>query len=208
MQVDRDANAKIEGHPAVTVGVVTYPARADAFAKLLHFLANCAEQYPAPVSLRIGNNGGPGAGSEAVKRIVLDSKIANMVDWQVLDSPDNNIAVGRNLVIDSTSTRYLAFIDDDEYPQQQWLAALVRGLKEFGCNVVAGPIIPVFEPGTPSWVQTLDLHNSKGKTTGDYLGIVSSGNFLIDLDKAKGFRFDPRYGKSGGSDTELSLIHI
>ncbi len=189
---------------AVTVGVITHPKRLDMFADFLGHLETVVRNYDGEVELLVGNNGGPahrGALVDAIERAPL----AALLPWRVVDSPVNDIAVGRNLVIDAAATRLLAFIDDDERPVPGWLGHLVDGQRRLGADVVAGPIRSVFAPGTPHWIRTMDLHNARGRRDGDAMPFCPSGNALMDLESVGAERLDTGFGRSGGSDTEFFM---
>lgn len=47
-------------------------------------------------------------------------------DVRVVDCPERNLAVSRNLGIDATAGEVVAFIDDDAIPEARWLADLAE----------------------------------------------------------------------------------
>jgi len=108
-------------------------------------------------------------------------------------------------VLDAARPGLLVFVDDDEYPVEDWLTQLVKAQQQYGCAMVAGPIIPVFDDSTSKWIKSIDLHNIKGLTTGDGLDYAAAGNFMMDTKSAPDIRFAEAYGKSGGEDTDFFL---
>jgi len=192
------------GVPPITIGVVTHARRTVAFAKLLQFLSPAIRHYGGKVELLVTNNSGESHG-DAVRQEVADSGIAEVCNWRVVDSPENNITVGRNLLLENASHRLMAVIDDDEYPIESWLSALVSAHQRLDSPIVGGPIEPVYQPGVALWIRQIDVHNGRDLKTGDKIDFVASGNFLIDLEAIGGLRFDPEFGVTGGGDTEFFL---
>ena len=134
-------------------------------------------------------------------KAVDESGIQAVCPVHVIDSPANNIAVGRNLVLDNVQSRWLVFVDDDEYPNPDWVWKLYQQQQISDCAVVAGPIEPVYPEGTPKWVAAVDLHNKGNLKTGDRPPRVATGNCILNMEKIGTQRFDPEFGLTGGSDT-------
>jgi len=191
-------------YPAVTVGVITHSKRLAAFEKLLSFLLPAIEHYRGQCELLVGNNSGT-EHRQQIERSIEQSGLESVCSCRLVDSPENNIAVGRNCVIDNTNDDWLAFIDDDEFPTANWLNELCEVMLEFDVKLVAGPIVPVYESGTAKWIKSIDVHNMKGLSTGDSVPYAATGNFLMHLPSIKGARLNTAYGKTGGSDTEFFL---
>jgi succinoglycan biosynthesis protein ExoM len=128
-----------------------------------------------------------------------------------------NISIVRNLGIKAAKGRYVAFIDDDEAPDPNWLSELFHCLERTGADAAFGPKHPVFEAGHPpewdpqGWRYTLDfqlpadteLHlfgrlRRKGKGLG-------SGNAAFRVatcfDTAEPFAV--AFGDGNGEDTHL-----
>ncbi len=198
------SSAHTATYPPLSIGVVTHQ-RANAFAKLLDALIPAIAHYPAPCELIVVNNSGPEANT-AVEAIVQRSGIENTCDWRVVDSPQNSISVGRNLVLESSMHKHLVFVDDDEYPVEHWLTALVDTMNGYQAALVAGPIVPVFPDTTTAWVRGVDLHNARGLRTGQRIDYAATGNFLFHRSgSVRLHRFDEAYGQTGGEDTEFFL---
>lgn len=189
----------------VTVGVITHN-RSTLFSDLLIHLKVAIEHFHSAspefgeCCLLVVNNSGVDARA-TVQKLVDSSKIPESCAVSIVDSVQNNISVGRNLVLEHAKTRWLVFVDDDEYPVVEWLSALCSQQVETGCAVVAGPIEPIYPPGTPGWVASVDLHNKGKLKTNDRLRRVATGNCLLDLEQIGEQRFDPAFGLSGGSDS-------
>jgi succinoglycan biosynthesis protein ExoM len=76
---------------------------------------------------------------------------ANMA-LHYLSDARRNVSIVRNLGINAAKGRYVAFVDDDEAPDDRWLVALHDCLERTGADAAFGPKYPVFETGAaPAW---------------------------------------------------------
>jgi glycosyltransferase involved in cell wall biosynthesis len=66
--------------------------------------------------------------------------------------PEQNIAKARNAALRHAKGEYLAFIDDDEVPDDQWLANAVRFCRAAGVDGMLGPVRPYFQHQPPAWL--------------------------------------------------------
>ena len=67
--------------------------------------------------------------------------------------PQPNIALARNRALANAQGDFIAFIDDDEYPESDWLFNLHKTCMEHKVDGVLGPVKPYFESAPPSWVR-------------------------------------------------------
>ncbi len=192
-----------QSYPPLSIGVVTHE-RADAFSKLLTYLKFAIKRYPATCELVVANNSGQAANA-LIRRLVEASNIESVCNVQLLDSPENSISVGRNLVLDHASEPLLVFVDDDEYPVETWLLSLMDTMRKYDCELVAGPIIPVYPTSAAAWIRSVDLHNTQALKSGDTLDYAATGNFLINREGVDELRFATAFGMTGGEDTEYFL---
>ena len=190
-------------YPPLSIGVVTHK-RAKAFSKLLQHLRLAVEQYPSSCELVVANNSGKDA-HDLIVELLDASGIGDACEYRVLDGTENSISIGRNLILDNARHPHLAFIDDDEYPMSHWLTSLVECMHDYQCALVAGPIVPIFPEQTPLWIKTVDVHNTQGLHSGDSIDYASSGNFLMTRDGVEDLRFEARFGRTGGEDTDFFL---
>jgi len=112
------------------------------------------------------------------------------------------IPAARNRCLDAAAGMdYLAFIDDDEYPEPHWLDALLGTLKTTGADIVAGPVLPNYEAAPPSWLRQGRFHDLPRWKTGGEPSFCATGNVLFRMDAVvDGVRFDNELMHSGGSD--------
>jgi len=64
-----------------------------------------------------------------------------------------NIALTRNKALQHAEGDFIAFIDDDEYPADDWLCNLFKTCMAYGVDGVLGPVKPYFESDPPEWVR-------------------------------------------------------
>ncbi len=100
----------------------------------------------------------------------------------------------------------IAFLDDDEVPDPQWLEELLKVQASSGAEIVTGPVLPRFEDSVPAWVIQGKFFERPRFPTGTSIQAARTGNLLIltrvleKLDRV----FDERFGLSGGEDTLLT----
>ncbi len=117
------------------------------------------------------------------------------------------IAAARNRALTESATAdLLVFIDDDEWPQEGWLVALVATYSDTRPAGVVGPVISEFAVEPSSWVAAGRFFDRRRLPTGTEITTAATNNLLLDLQQVRklGVAFDERFGLSGGSDTLFS----
>lgn len=193
--------SNIKSKDPVTVGVVTHE-RTELFGILLEYLKTEFSNYDGECTLIVANNSGADS-RQIIADIINASTIERECSVLLLDTPTNNIAQGRNIILDATLTKFLLFLDDDEYPTNDWISLMLDGYYTYKTPFVAGPIVPNYPQGTPLWIKKVDLHNKGKLKTGDITRRAATGNCLIEIAALNGLRFDERYGRSGGEDSKF-----
>ncbi len=64
---------------------------------------------------------------------------------------EQNIALARNKALKHAEGDFIAFIDDDEHPADDWLVNLFKTRELYGVDGVLGPVKPYFEQDPPKW---------------------------------------------------------
>jgi succinoglycan biosynthesis protein ExoM len=113
---------------------------------------------------------------------------------------ERGLSCVRNRLLEETlklNAALVAFIDDDEQPERDWLVQHVKKILEFGADVSTGPVRPVS--------QALALGDKKTKVSGSKPRNVSTNNvvFSTKLIGAQALRFDPFYNFIGGEDFDF-----
>lgn len=91
--------------------------------------------------------------------------------------PRQGICGVRNRAIECATGNFIAFIDDDEFPDRRWLLELFRTCNVDGVDGVLGPVLRHFDEKPPQW--------------------VIKGNFERRPRHATGFVIDWREGRTG-----------
>ncbi len=151
------------------------------------------------------------------------------------------IPFARNRILieaSSLNTDYLAFIDDDEYVEKDWLVTLWKTFKEFQPDVLIGFVRTVYSKNTPDWIKKgffyqrdkIDtIHGSNllqaikslfiyfpwngksNKINGIIMDSGRTGNSFFDFNKLImnwEMKFDQSFGLRGGSDAEFFMRAI
>lgn len=84
--------------------------------------------------------------------------------------PRQNIALARNESVRHATGNYIAFIDDDEFPEDSWLQMLFDACDKYGADGILGPVKPSFPAGVPRWVVKGRFYNKPSHETGFVLG--------------------------------------
>lgn len=125
-----------------------------------------------------------------------------------IHEPRAGISHARNAGVAASRGEYLAFIDDDEIAEPDWLANLHRALLSHDADIATGPVLPVFENRSALGWDPLPFFFGKREAmaTGAELQAARTGNIMLRV--ATCFDgtppFDPRLGRCGGEDTDFT----
>ncbi len=126
--------------------------------------------------------------------------------------PVQNIALARNRALRSAYGEFIAFIDDDEIPCEDWLQGLYRTCNRYRADGVLGPVRPYFPLGAPLWLKRSGLCNRPSHETGTVLNRFQTrtGNVLFRRNIIEGHTepFPPSKGRSGGEDMAFFRVMI
>jgi succinoglycan biosynthesis protein ExoM len=140
-------------------------------------------------------------------RLTVESRArASKIFMRYCVEPEQNIALARNKAIGNSEGDFIAFIDDDEFPGDQWLATLYKTIQHYGSDGILSPVLPYFEEKPPEWVLRGHFFDRPTHPTGHVLEWKNTrtGNALLknDLFKEGTKWFDPSFG-SGGEDRDF-----
>lgn len=145
---------------------------------------------------------------EGSARAVVEASRLNHLSYVVEQEP--GIAAARNSGLASAASDEdaIVFVDDDERVHPEWLRELVNGWLASGNEVVTGPVISVFAPGTARWIVAGGFIQRSRHATGARLPTAATNNTLMSLSFWREVHcptFDPAFSESGGSDTDFFL---
>ncbi len=190
----------------ITVAVCCYNAA--------HYLVNLIEsiaalECPIPFEILIIDNNS----HDNTKKIVKNLTSNCHIPIRYVTEKEQGIPFARNRAIkESRNSKYLAFIDSDELPDNDWLSCAVKGLVDYSADCVGGQIV-VDIPSRPKWMSDSILlflgkvdYGTKPFRIKDRSTPVWSGNIAYRTSIfSGGINFDTRYnregsGIGGGSD--------
>jgi glycosyltransferase involved in cell wall biosynthesis len=140
---------------------------------------------------------------QAVESFARQSNISISYDVE----PEQNIALARNRAVRRARGDFIAFIDDDEIPNGNWLLRMRGALLKYGVDGILGPVKPLFAVVPPEWAVKAGLFERPGcHETGMrvHWRQTGTGNVLVRrsvLSEVAG-PFDQNYG-SGGEDQDF-----
>lgn len=103
---------------------------------------------------------------ESARETVADFSAISPLDVTYRTHPEPNIAKARNEGVRAAGRRWLAFVDDDEWAEPNWLEALLEASEAWACDAVLGPVLPEFPQEAPDWVVAEGLFERKRHRTG------------------------------------------
>jgi glycosyltransferase involved in cell wall biosynthesis len=101
---------------------------------------------------------------------------------------------------------YLAMLDDDEWPEPNWLTALLAEQAKTGAGVLQGSILFEFEDKPKGWSERFDGLTDIRHPSGPVEMLQGAGNLLMTrraLQTIASPRFDPAFALSGGEDRDF-----
>lgn len=119
--------------------------------------------------------------------------------------PGANISIARNGGLDAATGDWIAFLDDDEIVEPDWLTALTDQAEATGADAVFGHSRAIYGPQTPDWMVEGDFHSQFAAPRGDVVETGHTCNALLRWGDApwRAERFEIARGRSGGEDTEF-----
>lgn len=135
-------------------------------------------------------------------------RVAAAAAWMPMEvayvhCPAGNISIARNACLDHSDADFLAFVDDDETVEPQWLARLLYAAELNGADVVLGPVRALYGPGVPDWMRRGDFHATRPVWVKGEIRTGYTCNVLMRraAPSIADRRFDLALGRSGGEDS-------
>jgi len=125
---------------------------------------------------------------------------------QYLVEPEQSIARARNSAVENAKSNLIAFIDDDEWPEPDWLVSAFQTMEKYFADGVLGPVRPEYEGTPPKWVLRGKFYDRQRHQTGTVLSWqqTRTGNALLrrELFASTDNLFRHQFGR-GGEDRDL-----
>ena len=132
----------------VCVCICTF-RRPEALRKLLASLSNQRTGEFFSFSVIVADNDA----MQSARPVVTAFSSLSRLPVTYCVEPQQNIALARNKALEHATGDFIAFIDDDEFPVDDWLRNLLKTCLAYGADGVLGPVKPFFESEPPQWVR-------------------------------------------------------
>ena len=189
----------------VAVCICTY-RRLQGLTRLLQALGEQRFRHlpPPRITVIVTDN----EGSEQVRALCASAQGPAIAGLRYVHEPRRGISFARNSCLDQVppASDFVAMIDDDETPVQDWLEQLLLAQHRSGADIVVGPVTPQFEAGTPAWVQACGFFDKPREQASlsdlQADAVAATCNVLLSARCLAGsrIRFHPDLALSGGED--------
>jgi glycosyltransferase involved in cell wall biosynthesis len=134
----------------------------------------------------------------------IESQFPYPIEYAIEDR--RGISHARNKLVDMSKTsEFIAFIDDDESIESQWLDELLSVQRNRDADVVLGPVVPEFETLPPDWMEPFfyGIRHPTGSQVSSF--DFSTGNLLLKTNVLNEAiePFDNAFALTGGGDSYL-----
>jgi len=138
-------------------------------------------------------------------RSIVESRAGSLDPIRYCIEPRRNISHARNRSVAQAQGEWLVFIDDDEVADENWIAGYWELIEREQCDGAMGPVLPRLEEVVTPWLDVETFYSRPRYATGEPLGEgdLYTSNGLVRRRLFDGCGFDPAYGLTGGSDSEL-----
>ena len=131
----------------ICICICTYK-RPDFLQSLLKKLQNQKTESLFSYSIIVVDNDYQMTSEKVFSEFRKKSKIP--IEYYV--ESEKNIALARNKAVQNADGDFVAFIDDDEFPVNDWLFNLYKTCIEHKSDGVLGPVKPYFAETPPEWI--------------------------------------------------------
>ncbi|MFQ3615819.1 MAG: glycosyltransferase family 2 protein [Cyanobacteriota bacterium] len=185
----------------VTVCVITYQ-RPEGLKRLLEGLSKLefAQLQPKVHVVVVDND-------QSGQALHFCNQLASDYPWGLTAciEPQRGISYARNraIAIAPPDTDFIAFIDDDEVPEPNWLEQLLLTQIQHQADVVHGPVLPHFQPDAPLWAIRGRFFEPRRYPTGHLLEAAYTNNVLLRAALVQNQKniFQERFALMGGEDS-------
>jgi succinoglycan biosynthesis protein ExoM len=119
--------------------------------------------------------------ARSAEPVVAACSLTSRLSVTYCAEPRQNIARARNKALEHANGDLIAFIDDDEFPAQDWLHHLFTTYRTLRVSGVLGPVKPYFECEPPQWVRDGKFFERPTYATGYHVSWTEArtGNVLF-----------------------------
>jgi glycosyltransferase involved in cell wall biosynthesis len=189
----------------ICVCICTY-RRAQLLKRLLEALGSQATDGQFTYSIVVVDNDR----LRSAEPVVSDFGRTSSIPVRYFVEPQQNIALARNKAVEHADGNYVAFIDDDEFPTQDWLLTLFGACRRYGVDGVLGPVNPYFDEEPPKWIREGKFWQRPTYPTGTVIDGMKgrTGNVLLkkEVFPAGGGPFRPEFRSGEDQDFFTRMI--
>nr|WP_274377086.1 glycosyltransferase family 2 protein [Methylotenera mobilis] len=183
----------------VTVCLCTF--RRPALSNALQSLVNQIIPDGVTMDVVVADNDPHESGRPIVESYAKEGSLP--ITYVVAHEP--GVASARNCSVANARGEWLAFIDDDEEADVDWVQALLKCAEAHQASVVIGPVIACYPSEAPSWIVNGDFFGKRVPASGTQLGTGATCNALVRKDALPDqlCPFSLEFNTTGGEDTEM-----
>lgn len=187
----------------VSVCLCTF-RRQEGVVKALLSLGRLEAPTNGVLEIVVVDNDSAGSARSSVEHAACDSR------WPVryFVEARSGVSFARNRCLSEASGQYVAFIDDDEWCDPDWIVRLYQTLVDTGCTAAFGPVLPRFDMPPPEWLVksgVFDRPRFASGTIVDWKNTRTGNVLLLRNPELIGSGFDPAYASTGGEDVAFFL---
>ncbi len=119
--------------------------------------------------------------SESARSLVTQFANQSQVAVEYVVEPQEGIARARNRAVAAAGGDYIAFLDDDEIPEHEWLLSHFETCSKYEAAGTLGATLPVFATNTPAWIVKGAWYRRRRHRTGTVMDwtLGRTGNTLL-----------------------------
>jgi glycosyltransferase involved in cell wall biosynthesis len=138
----------------------------------------------------------------SARQLVQEFTNTTHIDITYCFEPRKSISFARNKALEHAKGDFIAFIDDDEFPAENWLLNLYNACVKYDVAGILGPVRPHYNQNPPDWILKGKFHERPEHQTGFVIPWqeTRTGNVLFRRRIIEGITpiFRPEYGTGGG----------
>lgn len=158
----RSAHAKTKH---ISICVCTYK-RPDFLMRELKALNQQQTDGLFTYSIVVADNDRLRSGETVVEEFRQSTSASPSVPIRYCVEPRQNIALARNKAVENAEGDFVAFVDDDEFPAENWLINLFRACEQYQVDGVLGGVRRQFDEAPPEWVAKGEFYKRPLRPTG------------------------------------------
>jgi succinoglycan biosynthesis protein ExoM len=178
--------------------------RPEMLLRLLQTLAKQQTLGKLEYSIVVADN----APDLSARRVVEHFSGTADISVVYASEPERNIAKVRNTALRHASGDLIAFIDDDEFPECDWLLRMSQARERYGAAGILGPVRPHFAETPPQWIIKGRFCERPEFPTGKVMHWrqCRTGNVLFEKRIVEGVAepFSPQFD-TGGEDIDFFM---